>query len=203
MNYICLPSLTLPEHLYKQLNDLDWQELDLTTELTKWTVLKFLLKNPRDAIDYLRFYGLLLQQVGTLKNFLLPKKLETEISEYVHSKFSVAAAPILRLQVLYGGSIAPLHTDATREASLVFEVRNHQGSNTTFYQSDAANAGLVNPTKCQFDNSLIITQPTMLNTKQVHAVVYDYGRYTKYNPRVSLTAKWANVGYQTLIDNLK
>ena len=43
----------------------------------------------------------------------------------------------------------------------------------------------------------------LVNTKEVHAVVYDYGWYTRDNARVSLTAKWENVGYQTLIDNLK
>ena len=194
-NYIEYPSFELsPENLYK-IQNLNWEQLCVTTELTKWTVFEKFVRHSYlcnwKAINFIKRYGIFGQHISTLKNIRLPDEIEQEICQQVKHFFNINSSPVVRLQVVFGGKIVPMHTDPTRELSFIIPIMNHANSFTRFYQTGKVEKfdGLCDPGNCVCVDQIEILVPTLINTKQIHSVEFN-NIYTKTSPRISITAKW-------------
>jgi hypothetical protein len=199
IHYLPIPELQLPDKLQHQLEQLDWTNLTVTSEANRWQVFRRLVKWNTDWFDFLTFYGFFLGNVGTVKNLRIEAELEKSITEIIQSHFDCSEAPILRLQVMFGGKLLPLHTDITRHASLIFPIDNHDDARTNFYEPICkVDSALPNPVHCSCVETTVITVPTLINTDCIHAVVYDKP-ISQQRPRISLTAKWANTKFQDLV----
>jgi hypothetical protein len=150
-------------------------------------------------LDYLAYYGWMLGRVATVKNLRLDLDLEQRVVEIVQKHFNCNESPGVRLQVIFGGEILPLHTDITRHASLVIPISNHHGARTNFYQAvRPVSPALPNPKQCLCIESIVIDKPTLIDTDCIHSVVSETP-ITENNPRISLTAKWANTKFRELV----
>jgi hypothetical protein len=197
-HYQVIPELQLAEDLQQRLECLDWRELAVTTEANRKQVLKRMVKAGNWS-DYLACYGWLLNRVGVVKNLRIDHDLEQKIIKVIQNYFGCDEQPVLRLQVMFGGAMLPLHTDITRHASLIFPIANHRSARTNFYESMTDfDPALPNPMQCMCVESIVITAPTLINTDCIHSVVY-LEPITEQCPRISLTAKWANTKFQDLV----
>ena len=177
----------------------DWRTLPVTSQANRRQVLQRIVQSKDNWVDYFAFYGWLLRRVGVVKNLQLPADLEQTIAQRVQSYFESYEVPIIRLQVIYGGSLVPLHTDITRHASLVIPVSNHGSARTNFYEAmRRVDPALPNPMQCMCIESTVISVPTLIDTDCIHAVVYSEP-ITEHNPRISITAKWPNTRFKDLI----
>lgn len=199
IHYRAIPELQLAETLQQRLENINWQELTVTTEANRTQVLKRMLQSVEAWPDYLAFYGWLLGKIGVVKNLRIDRDLEQAITEVIQNYFGCKEAPVLRLQVMFGGEMLPLHTDITRHASLIFPIANHRSARTNFYQSMTDfDPALPNPVYCSCVETTVITVPTLIDTDCIHSVVY-IEPITKQQPRISLTAKWANTKFRDLV----
>lgn len=190
----------LPDDIKNQVARMSWNDLPITTGLSRWSMLRRVavgwLRQDWALRGFLEHYGPLFGRVPVLHNIRLPDDLERSISDLVKQRFDRAAAPVVRLQIMYGGDFMPIHIDSTREASLVIPIMNHHGTYTRFYSSQDQTS-ILDPTRCQFQEEVEITSPTLIDTKQPHAV-FCHKSYTKLDPRISITAKWTNAKYSEL-----
>lgn len=199
VNYQAIPELQLPQDLQQRLVALDWRALTVTTEANRYQVIRRIIRSGVSWFDYLSFYGWFLGRVGTVKNLRIDPDLEQAIAQIIQSHFNCQETPVLRLQVMFGGEMLPLHTDITRHASLVIPVSNHASAITNFYESiQPVNPALPNPMQCMCIESTVISVPTLINTDCIHSVVYREP-VTEPRPRISLTAKWADTKFQELV----
>ena len=198
IHYQAIPELQLDSELQQLLENLDWQKLTVTTEANRKQVFRRMIRAGNWA-DYLAVYGWLLGKIGVVKNLRLDNALEQAITKVIQNYFECDEAPVLRLQVMFGGEMLPLHTDITRHASLIFPIANHLSARTNFYESMTDfDPALPNPMQCMCVESTVITVPTLINTDCIHSVVY-IEPITKQRPRISLTAKWANTKFRDLV----
>jgi hypothetical protein len=199
IHHRAIPELQLGPELQQLLENLDWKKLTVTTEANRVQVLKRMLRSGSNWSDYLTFYGWLLGKIGVVKNLRLDADLEQAITKVIQDHFGCAEAPVLRLQVMFGGEMLPLHTDMTRHASLIFPVANHNSARTNFYRSMTDfDPALPNPVYCSCVETTVITVPTLIDTDCIHSVVY-IEPITEQRPRISLTAKWANTKFRDLV----
>jgi hypothetical protein len=198
IHYRAIPELQLAEDVQQRLERLDWRDLVLTTEANRTQVFKRMIR-AGNWVDYLAMYGWLLGKIGVVKNLRIDHDLEQAITKVIQNYFGCDEAPVLRLQVMFGGEMLPLHTDITRHASLIFPIANHHSARTNFYESMTDfDPGLPNPMQCMCVESTVITTPTLINTDSIHSVVY-LEPITEQCPRISLTAKWANTKFRDLV----
>lgn len=149
--------------------------------------------------DYLAYYGWMLRRIATVKNLRIDAGLEQQVVDMVQKHFNCSESPVVRLQVMFGGEMLPLHTDITRHASLVVPISNHHGTRTDFYRAmRPVDPALPNPKQCVCLESVEITKPTLIDTDCIHSVVSEKP-ITKHDPRISLTAKWTNTKFQELV----
>ena len=202
VNYAKYPAFKLAPATAQALKDLDWASQPVTTELNRVQVLKDFVNYAGSRHwkikNFVRRYGWLGQEISVLKNIRLPADLEQAVAEQVQTFFKTTTAPIVRLQVIFNGTVVPLHKDLTRETSFVIPVLNHSGSYTRFYDSATPQLdGLVDPGQCyQVDHVEIVT-PTLINTKKIHSVEFA-NIYTQLHPRISVTAKWPELTFEEL-----
>ena len=198
IHYLSIPELQLPDKLQQQLEQLDWTALTVTSEANQKQVFRRMIQ-AGNWVDYLAVYGWLLGRIGVVKNLRIDHDLEQAIIKVIQNYFECDEEPVLRLQVMFGGEMLPLHTDITRHASLIFPIANHFSARTNFYESMTEfDPALPNPMQCMCVESTVITVPTLINTDCIHSVVY-IEPVTKQRPRISLTAKWANTKFQDLV----
>jgi hypothetical protein len=195
-------NFNLPSDILKELKNLNWHNLELSTSFdyknylhSAWTagfLFNFLLHykgNPLNA--------------GCVKNFVLPAELSAGIKlelDKILSKEIVDQA-IIRLQLIYGGTGLPLHVDPTRSASIVYPVSHPYYSETRiFSQNKNLNSrGLKDYQKCCLKDMIEINdQPVLIDTDQPHDVWYAKNIYTEKQPRVSLTVKFETVKFDQL-----
>jgi len=146
------------------------------------------------------------QEAGTILSYELPSNIENNLMEQMSEFLDLdkVGKPIIRLQVVYGGSIIPLHIDQTRGASIVYPIVHSDIAHTNFYSSTytyntVGDRGLVDPEDCTLTDTInITTTPVLLNTDKIHAVSYNKGQITKDNPRISITFKWKESVYNQI-----
>lgn len=190
----------LDKDLYHLLLDLDPRTLPVTTKLNRFTVIKSLVTNTEawNLWSFISNYGLFGQKIATLLNLRLPTDLESlvlgNIKEHIESK----EIPIVRMQIVFGGSRVPLHIDPTRTASLIIPLANHGGSVTRFYHSKISSPGLIDPKDADLAEQINIDDPTLLNTKLAHDVECARS-FSMSASRTSLTVKWAHTGFNQLV----
>lgn len=176
-----------------------WHQLPVTTEANRFQVFRRMIRTRDNWLDYLAYYGWMLGRIATVKNLRLDTELEQQVVDTVQKHFHCRESPVVRLQVMFGGEMLPLHTDITRHASLVIPISNHLGARTNFYKAlRSVDSALPNPTQCECVESTVISQPTLIDTDCIHSVVSD-APITKQHPRISLTAKWANTKFRDLV----
>ena len=137
--YQTLPSITLSDDIIHAIKTLPWQTMakrDIYENLN-WHDLSNntsigVLENQRSK--YQSFYGPENNLVGTMFNFELPIELDKEIRSQWKFLSHFSDQPILRFQIVCGGSMIPVHVDVTKTTSLIFPIANHENCFTQFYE---------------------------------------------------------------------
>ena len=84
--------------------------------------------------QYQSFYGPENKLIGTMFNFELPVEIEQEIQSQWTFLTEFDDQPTIRLQIVCGGSMIPVHADVTKTTSLIFPLANHENCFTQFYE---------------------------------------------------------------------
>lgn len=193
-----IADLNLDADLQRGIELLAWQQLTVTTEVNRLGVFRRMIRTGDNWFDYLAYYGWMLGRIATVKNLRIDHELEQQCVDIVKRHFGCSEAPVVRLQVMFGGQMLPLHIDTPKHASLVIPINNHEGASTNFYRARRpVNSALPNPRQCECVESIVIARPTLIDTDCIHSVVYDEP-ITKQYPRISLTAKWTATGFRDL-----
>jgi hypothetical protein len=201
MYYHTVTNFKLPNNIEQTLQNINWANLPVATQFDRRHILKVLIRN-KILIDGLMHYGLFLQHVGTLISYRLPEELEKIIRNQLHIQCSslLAREAIIRLQIMYGGKIVPIHIDLTRQSSIVYPIKHEHNSSTVFYNCNNLNTReLINPKKCNYVNEVTITDmPMLLDVSIPHSVNYNKNIYTKYVPRISLSIKFEKLTFSAV-----
>ena len=193
-----IADLYLDADLQRSIELLAWQKLTVTTEVNRLRVFRRMINTGDNWLDYLAYYGWLLGRIATVKNLRIDHDLEQQVVDIVQQHFGCSEAPVVRLQVMFGGQMLPLHIDTPKHASLVIPIDNHKCASTNFYRAlRPVDSALPNPQQCECVESVVIDRPTLIDTDCIHSVVYNEP-ITKQYPRISLTAKWMITGFRDL-----
>jgi len=210
MNYTLAPALVLPSELKNEIESLNWSKLPLAFRADRQLFLKNFIKAKKytswTSIRGLqRWYGFFAQNVGTIDNYHLPDTLLSKVQTHYNQFFNqLDEQPIIRLQIIYGGTLIPLHIDLTRSTSLIIPIKHDIQANTNFYKSAISTSvkGMVNPDDCVLTNSIIINcTPALLDVDQIHSVTYN--KLTRKSPRISINLKWPTTKFNTVAKFLK
>lgn len=136
-----------------------------------------------------------------MTNRILPQQIEECLAESVHDCLPTTETPVIRLQVIQHGKFLPIHVDATKQASMVIPVQNHDSSVTSFYHCTNPSAGLVDPALCDPWCDIEIQKPTLIDVKKPHGVSLPKIS-NRQTTRISITVKWSNTTYANLISML-
>jgi hypothetical protein len=137
--YQTLPNISLSNDIVAAVKKLPWQRMakkDIYENLN-WHDLEYntSMGVPEDLrSQYQSFYGLENKLIGTMFNFELPAEIEQEIRSQWTFLTEFDDQPIIRLQIVCGGSMIPVHVDITKTTSLIFPVANHKNCFTQFYE---------------------------------------------------------------------
>ena len=115
------------QHMAKKdiYENLNWHDLENNTSMG-------VPENLRS--QYQSFYGPENKLIGTIFTLQLPVEIEQEIRSQWAFLTEFDDQPIIRLQIVCGGSQIPVHVDLTKTTSLIFPVANHQNCFTQFYE---------------------------------------------------------------------
>lgn len=195
--YKTLTNFALPSDLVADIKNLDHARLEAAMISDRYFYIKVLREEGFswvDIITWFKSYGWMFSKTGTLSTYKLPLDIEHRVVNYLKNSVDSSADQnlFLRLQVVYNGSLVPLHVDRTRSASIIYPIDHSQPALTKFYKtSDVTRRGLCNPNCCmEVDSVLIKHDPVLLNVDEIHSVEYAAGSITKQSPRVSLAIKW-------------
>lgn len=187
----------LSDNTVREIQALNYLDLNVSTFINSYVVFDEIIKT-QFSISFFKKYGIFLQYIADLKNLHLPKHIEQEISNNVAQYFNTVEKPIVRMQTITKGTIVPLHVDATRESSFVIPISGHNDWYTCFYNTSKINKrGLVNPRSCKLNKKIKILYPTLISTNEVHSVEFEG---TTQIPRISITAKWEKITFDTIIN---
>lgn len=196
--YQVISGLDLGADLQRRFELLIWQQLTVTTEVNRLGVFRRMISTGDNWLAYLAYYGWMLERIATVKNLRIDADLKQQVVDLVRKHFHCRESPVVSLQVMFGGQMLPLHIDTPKHASLVFPIGNHAAARTNFYRAlRPVDSALPNPRQCECVESIVISQPTLIDTDCIHSVVYDVS-ITKRYPRISLTAKWSATNFQDL-----
>jgi hypothetical protein len=204
--YHQLIDFRLPMELESQLSHLNWQALTVasTTKKKDWIRMAY---SRKILFELVKYYGWRCQSIGTLLSFKLSIDLENTIRANIDQRYGnqIATEAIIRLQVIFGGEIIPIHTDIARESSIVYPISHPYASKTQFYNSNrTGKCGLIPPSWCTLANSISIdNNPVLLDVSVPHAIVYSKNIYTKKVPRISLSLKFKNLNFQSVVELTK
>lgn len=188
--YLKLSNLTFSDNLVNTIGQLSWQDMtpvfDVSPAFYLAHVFEFCWKNKVMPWPFFNKGWF-----GRLLSYKFPQHIEEAILSELYSQAKkIKEVPIIRLQVIYGGSHVAVHTDPTRSVSLVYPISNHDVAHTTFYNGPIT-PGIVNPADCTVLDSVVIADaPVMFEVDKPHSVDYASGTLTKQNPRISLSIKW-------------
>jgi hypothetical protein len=210
MNYILAPNLVLPPELTDEIKSLNWSKLPLAFRADQQAFLKQFIQTKKyhnwtSIRGFQRWYGFFAQKIGTLDSYHLPDTLLSKVQNHYNQFFNqLNEPPIIRLQIIYGGTLIPLHIDLTRSTSLIIPIEHEIQANTNFYTSaiNPTLRGMINPNDCVLNNSIIINRiPGLLDVDQIHSVTYN--KLTRESPRISLNLKWPTTKFNTVAKCLK
>jgi len=199
--YHQLAKYKLTAQLESQLQQLNWQTLTVASTIKKknWVLMAYRCKS---LFELFKYYGWRGQRSGTLLSFKLPIDLENIIRAEIDQHYGnqIATAVIIRLQVMFGGEIIPIHTDLARESSIVYPISHPYASKTQFYNSSKiSKRGMISPSWCTpIDGVTIDTNPILLDVSVPHSIVYGKNTYTKKNPRISLSLKFKKLNFHSV-----
>lgn len=201
--YYQIPDWNLDSQLRSKILDLNWSVLPSTTASNRYLMAKLILqghfKKQYSLWAFVKYYGIALQKICHLANIKLPTELEQQIKDYISELFPVKEIPVIRLQIMFGGTYLPIHIDSTRNASLVIPIAHCENTKTQFFSYTGEKMQLIDPSRCVLLTQTEITMPTMIDTTLPHSV-YCENPVTSSHPRLSLTAKWPQTKYSELID---
>lgn len=137
--YQKLPNVTLSNDIINSIKNLPWQTMakrDIYENLNWHDLGKSTSTGVPENLrsEYQSFYGVENKLVGTMFNFELPVEIEQEIQSQWKFLSHFSDQPILRLQIVCGGSMIPVHVDVTKTTSLIFPLANHENCFTQFYE---------------------------------------------------------------------
>ena len=137
--YQTLPNITLSDDIINAIKTLPWQTMakrDIYENLNWHDVSNNTSIGVSENLlpDNQSFYGIDYNLVGTMFNFELPIELDKEIRSQWKFLSHFNDQPILRLQIVCGGSMIPVHVDVTKTTSLIFPLVNHENCFTQFYE---------------------------------------------------------------------
>lgn len=212
MNYKFIPDLVLSAQLKKEIDRLDHGTLSMAYCADRNVFLKEFVRAKKyqswkSIRGFQRWYGFFGQHIGTIEYYHLPTELLSKVQAHYNNFFAdIKEQPVIRLQVIYGGSMIPLHVDLTRSTSLIIPVKHHARTKTNFYSLNTMpeNRGMIEPTDCKLIKSITIDQiPALLDVDQIHAVTYNKDTLTRACPRVSLNLKWPETKFNVVATVLK
>jgi hypothetical protein len=201
MHYCTLENFCVSQQLNNDLAGLPWQSLELASAYTRSDWLRQAYQRGI-LLQSLGAYGWIMQDVGTLLSYSIPPgvehKIRNELQQRYGSEFSAAAS--IRLQIIHGGSIIPIHTDLNREASIVMPISHRRPSITAFYKCvNHEVRGMMPPDICEYTGGVSAdVYPVLLQVNVPHAVVYSRGAYTQNSPRISLSLKFQNLDFDAV-----
>jgi hypothetical protein len=194
-------NLKIPVDLELQLGQLDWEKLPVASVSKKTDWIQMAYKK-KILFELFRYYGWRCQRIGTLLSSKIPIELENQVRAEISQQLNdqLAIDSIIRLQVIYGGEMIPIHTDIARESSIVYPILHPFFSATAFYKSNSViKRGMTPPSLCTpVDSVSIDNYPVILDVSAPHAIVYGKNTYTKKTPRVSLSIKFKKIDFQTI-----
>jgi hypothetical protein len=205
-NYKLINDLKLSESIIAYVEHTPWVDMVYTTVFDRQHVInKYLKIHPAEYLDFARVYGFLMQKIGSLVSTKLPFDMESEVRKELADFFdkTTAESAKIRLQVLFSGSIFPLHIDQLTHASIVYPVMHETETHTNFYQHDNYDKlprGIINPAGCKLIDSVQIKNvPVLLNVDKIHSVTYEAGTLLTCRPRLSITIKWETPNIYNLL----
>ena len=191
-----LENFVIDDDIIETLRHLDVSTLVMGTTFGQWHYLRTMIRKRR-WWQSRKDYGWLCQRTNEMRSLRLDDELTQRIRHRVSELvgMDLAAAAIVRLQLIYGRGVIPHHIDMTRQVSLVYPVVHDSPSSTEFYHSKYNNGNErdfvgVEPPNHPAVSICIDTKPVLLNTNIVHAVRFAKNAYTKQHPRRSITIKW-------------
>lgn len=190
-------SFNLPDKLQTIIKCIDFDSLETAIMFKPGTILKMAVKQ-RILLDCIRYYGVFFKKCGTFISLKLPADVESQIKDHLAS-FSqeLANKSIIRLQLVYGGEMVPIHIDQTRSSSIVCPIQHNRISYTIMYNNNPLlenRRGLQNPVgMVQVESTVVKDRAVLINTDMPHSVNYSKHSFTKADPRVSLTIKFENL----------
>ena len=208
-NYKLVNDFKLSESLITDIKHMPWVDMVYTTVFDRQHVIdKYLKFRPAEYLSFAKTYGICLQKIGSLVSTKLPSNVEHEIQQKLIAVFDkqTADSAKIRLQILFSGSIFPLHIDQRTSASMIYPVSHLTETSTNFYHHDEVDKlprGVVNPAGCRLIDSIQINDvPVLLNVDSIHSITYKSGTLSKLNPRLSITIKWETPNiYSQLVAN--
>lgn len=197
--YKTLTNFVLPSDIVVDIKNLDHTQLEAAMISDRFFYIKVLREDGFswfEIVKWFKSYGWMFSKTGTLTTYKLPPDIECRVIDFLKNSVDSSADKnlFIRLQVVYDGSVVPLHVDPTRSASIIYPIDHSQPALTKFYKTNSvARRLLFNPVQCEeVDNVLIKHDPVLLNVDQIHSIEYAAGSITKSTPRISLTLKWEN-----------
>lgn len=210
--YKILDTVTLSDELINRIESLDYRQLKIATRYGRYDYIKSLVQYHKlawlDILGWLTAYGWAFSKAGTIDSCCLPAAVEAAVIEELKTFFSehIIKDCVVRLQVVYGGELIPLHVDITRTSSMVYPIKHESHSNTVLCKRVAAitpNEQFFKQQECSEVVSVSIDKfPVLLDTKAIHGVFYRRGSLTKEHPRVSLTVKWKTLTISEILNDM-
>lgn len=195
--YKTLSNFALPSDLVSDIKNLDYSQLEAAMISDRFFYIKALREEGFSWIEIFKWfksYGWMFSKTGTLTTYKLPLDIEHRIIEFLKKSVDSSADQnlFLRLQIVYNGSLIPLHVDRTRSASIIYPIDHSYPALTKFYKTtNVTRRGMCNPNYCkEVDSILIKNDPVLLNVDEIHSIEYAEGSITKHSPRISLAIKW-------------
>lgn len=202
--YRQLDTFGVDEDIIKYLAELDVADLAIGSTFGQWHYLLTMLRKRR-WWQSRHDYGWLCQHTNEMRSLKIDDEVTQRIRDSVTALVGpeLAAAAVIRLQLIYGGGVIPHHIDMTRQVSLVIPVVHDHPSQTEFYHSQYNNGDERGFVGVEVPNHpaasiTIETVPVVLNTNIVHAVRFAKNLYTQWHPRRSITVKWQHHDFATV-----
>jgi hypothetical protein len=187
---------------WRQQAPVDWSKRDRAFDIDYIDKLKNIITSKIPLWYAIKFYGIFFQKISNILTIKISTSLEEEIYNNWPFLKNMPEPPIIRLQIVYGGSRVPLHIDKTRSVSLIYPLKNHNTAITNFYKSNQKypRRGSVNPKTCELVDSIKISQdPVLLNVDQIHDVVFPTNKIDIKDARISLNLKWERMKFEEVL----
>lgn len=211
--YITLPNFCFNNLLVKTISELQIQNLSTANRYGRFEYIKSLRTYHKlswlQILTWANTYGWFFSTAGVLDSYRLPTNIENDIVKELLTMFDKSTVDdcVIRLQVVYGGDVIPLHIDITRTASIIYPIHHNETAYTVFCQRPQPilpTEQLFKPSECnEVDRVLIDHISVLFDTKVIHGVYYHGQQLTKNNPRVSVSIKWKTLTIDNILNSYR